>query len=385
MNKILIYLFLIFTLASCRNEDEAPSVSSGKTVLVYMVADNSLSTYVDNNIAEMREGMKGSPLNSKLIIYVDKLNSAPQLIKIENDNGTINEKVVKNYQEQNSVSPNVMASVISDVVKKYPAQSYGLVLWSHGYGWIPGGSNTKAISTRWFGQDDTKFMDIPDLVTALNTGPHFDYILFDACFMGGVESSYALRKNASYLIASPAEVLGDGFPYKDIVPYFFGSTEADYIKISALYYNHYKDLTITSNEYPSAAIGCIKCSELDSLAAQTAKIITAHHAPVATINASGIQHFEGYSPHLFYDLGDFINAFATNKERLSFEQQLNKAVIYKACTPIILSVTFYGDMYITINTFSGLNTFIPQTETSILNKAYKSCEWYNAAGWNCTN
>jgi len=383
--KILLILLAMSALFACINNDDPVATYAGKTVIVYMVADNNLSSYVEANIDSMAAGMKRSNVGSNLLIYVDKSDNIPQLIRIVKDvDGTVKKYVIKNYLEQNSLLPTVMASVISEAANRFPSQSYGLVLWSHGYGWLPGGGNTKNIPTRWFGQDGSNNMDIPDLVTALNAGPHFDYILFDACFMGGVETSYALRNNADYIIASPAEVMGDGFPYSELMPSLFGTTEADYIKAATLYYEHYNTLPASGSSYPSATVGCIKTSELSVLANQTAALITAHAAELNTFNASKVQHLEGYSPHLFYDFGDFIRLFATDNERTAFNEQLEKCVVYKACTPVILSATYYGNQLITISSFSGLNTYIPRSGLPIQNTTYHSTEWYATVGWSKT-
>jgi hypothetical protein len=388
--KTVIYLLtgiLIMAGATSCNDSsrEEAVISYRKSVLVYMIADNSLSSYAQENIDGMVAGMRACSAGSNLLIYVDKASEVPQLIQVTTQaDGTVKKTVVKSYDEQNSASPTVMSTVISDMVKCSPSQSYGLVLWSHGYGWLPGGGNTKTIPTRWFGQDGSNYMDIPDLVTALNAGPHFDYILFDACFMGGVETGYALRNNASYIIASPCEVMADGFPYDRIMASLLGTTETDYIQVATIYYGYYKGQSATGNSYPSAGIGCLRCSELDTLARETATLIASHAASLNTFSASSVQPMEGYSTHLFYDFGDFIRSFTTESERSAFEQQLSRAVVYKASTPSVLSSTGYGNQLVSIRSFSGLNTYIPQSGLSSQNTAYHSTEWYTAAGWNST-
>ena len=49
----------------------------------------------------------------------------------------------------------------------------------------------------------------------------FDFILCDACYMGAVEVAYDLREDCRYYVASPAAVMGGGFPYEDIVEHLF--------------------------------------------------------------------------------------------------------------------------------------------------------------------
>lgn len=237
MNKrfFIVVLILLFLMVSCRNDDEITDTTGGKTVLVYMVADNSLSSVAKTNIDSLEAGMSVNSVPGRVIVYVDCADENPMLFRLEKEkDGSVSRQIIKTYVEQNSVSIAVMASVLTEMTELFPSDSYGLVLWSHGYGWLPAATNSasKTVCRRSFGRDSRDEMDIADLVTALSAGPHFDYILFDACFMGGVETAYALRNCADYLIASPTEELSDGFPYSEMVPYMLGDTKADYIRMA---------------------------------------------------------------------------------------------------------------------------------------------------------
>jgi hypothetical protein len=389
--SLLFCFFLLLSFSACHKDDDTIETFQGKTVLVYMVADNSLSSEANINIDSLEAGLSRDTVNGNLLVYVDQLNDVPKLIQlVKPDNGTVRQQVVKAYKEQNSVSPTVMASVLKDVTDCFPSTSYGLVLWSHGYGWLPATSTSKAItsasaravSLRWFGLDGTDEMSLPDLVTALSAGPHFDYILFDACFMGGVETAYALRGCTNYVIASPAEVLADGFPYKKLVPSLFGSTESDYIRIASLFYDYYNS---QSGYRHSAAISCVKCSELENLAVEEKVLIDVHVDDLNTFDAASVQAMDSYTPHLFYDLGHFVECFTTEQERTSFENQLSKTVVYQACTPNILSVGSSGYTgFFPVNHFSGLNTYLPPSGNATLNTSYQTMEWYSAVGWGKT-
>ena len=79
---------------------------------------------------------------------------------------------------------------------------------------------------RSFGQDGkNNFMEINDLASALSKY-HFDFILFDACYMSCAEVAYAFRECADYIIGSPTEILANGFPYQSIMGDMF-KKEAD--------------------------------------------------------------------------------------------------------------------------------------------------------------
>ncbi|OJX88031.1 MAG: hypothetical protein BGP01_07010 [Paludibacter sp. 47-17] len=45
----------------------------------------------------------------------------------------------------------------------------------------------------------------------------FDFILFDACLMGVVETAYELRNNTNYILSPSTETIADGFPYDLII------------------------------------------------------------------------------------------------------------------------------------------------------------------------
>jgi hypothetical protein len=80
--------------------------------------------------------------------------------------------------------------------------------------------NPNAEMTRHIGDSQVTRYDITELSSAIeNNNIKFDYILFDACFMGNIESSYELRNVTKHIIASPCEVMGYGFPYARIMKY----------------------------------------------------------------------------------------------------------------------------------------------------------------------
>ncbi len=53
-------------------------------------------------------------------------------------------------------------------------------------------------------------MEISDFAAALGDC-HFDFIVFEACFMAGVEVAWELREKTDYVVASAAEILSPGF------------------------------------------------------------------------------------------------------------------------------------------------------------------------------
>lgn len=199
-----MFIFLVsFFLISC--EDDYYSTIQKETVIVYMVANNDLSDEAFDDINEMEYFFEGKAGN--LIVYIDFGVEAPRIIKVCPDQSDkIVSGTVITYPHQNSASPTVLRAVIDDVMELYPSESYGLILWSHGTGWLPPAYNT----LKSFGLDENFEMDILDLEEAI-PDKTFEYIIFDACLMESVEVVYQLRYKVPYILASPTEILANGF------------------------------------------------------------------------------------------------------------------------------------------------------------------------------
>ena len=99
---------------------------ANRTVLVYMAADNDLSANALQDIAEMQSAVL--PDNVHWVVYLDIAgDTVPQIFEIRNGE----RHIIRRYERQNSASGEVLHQIIQDVIASFPAQSYGLVLWSH--------------------------------------------------------------------------------------------------------------------------------------------------------------------------------------------------------------------------------------------------------------
>ena len=193
-----------------------------------MAADNDLSNDALLNIRQMQHGYRETGIH--FIVFVDADKKPPYLLKIK-ENGC---DTVKTYPELNSADPKTLNNILREIIKRYPANSYGLVMWSHASSWLPAGARVKS-----FGIDGSSEMNIPALANALPV--HFDFILFDACLMGSIEALYELRGKTNYIIASSVETIADGFPYVQIMPEFL-QKEVNLLKIAEMYFDFYESI-----------------------------------------------------------------------------------------------------------------------------------------------
>jgi hypothetical protein len=201
----LIVFILITVFGSCSKEDIPEQTSTNRTIIVYMAADNDLSADALADLEEMKQGFSETGVN--LIVFIDPVDENPYLLEIHPKE----EIFIQSYPEHNSVDPNTLKEVVSEIIALYPDREYGLVFWSHGTSWLPAGSGLRS-----FGKDSGKEMNIQDLAESLPA--KFDFILFDACLMGSVEVAYELKDKMDYFIASSTETIYTGFPYDKIMP-----------------------------------------------------------------------------------------------------------------------------------------------------------------------
>jgi hypothetical protein len=396
--KHLLFIFCtIFAFCSCNKEDEPVQPEenlSPRTVIMYLIADNSLDSDFIQNIYDLEEGLSADtklPQGTVVVYYDGKTsfagNSVPMLIKYEVDaNGKLTTKreVIKTYEEQNSCNPTVITQVLKDAVSLCPASSYALTIGSHAGGWLPTDYNT-----RWFGDDYGNRMDIPDLAEGIeNSGIHFDYLLSDACLMSQIEVIYELRNAADYLILSPAEVMGHGFPYADVITEMIGTgdIEDEAIAIGNEFVSYYRNLTneeinadFTGGKQRWATIAVIKSSEIDNLTSATQKLMNEYGDNMSIFTSSKLykmQYSCSYArstmAYSSYDFNAFARELTGGNIPSYFTNALEKAVIYK---DYVNEYNLNG-VYIDTTSYSGVGCYIPYP-----NKA-KWNEYYATLGWN---
>lgn len=372
--KGLLYWFLtiaLLLLCACEKEEE-PQVPlvAGRTVLVYFAADNNLSGSVEGDIAAMEEGLLHTDMhNGNLLVYVDKKGQSPQLLRLVQEGDSIRRELIEEYAiDHASATAERLHQVLQQVTDTYPSDRYGLVLWSHGTAWLPPDYKNYL---RSFGTDTgNHFMSVNDLTAALSDY-HFDFLLFDACYMASLEVAYALRHCTDYLIASPTEVLADGFPYQLFMQDLF-TPEANVVDIATQFYTYYQ------SSYGTVSV--TKTAELADLATACQAIFQGKGEEAlfaVPVQELQIMEYLTGNVHALYDCADYMRQLATDAQYEEFQSCLDRAVIYKATTPKSAYAYAYGT-YLPINRFSGLSIYVPQAELAELNNWYQQLEWYQA-------
>lgn len=182
------------------------------TIMIYMIGSDLEADglgYASADIEEMLEANIGENVN--LILQT---GGATSWKNTNIKGGTCQRFIIKNGQLEevanlgciNMVDPNSVTDFIRWGSKVYEANRYELIFWDHGGGTAMG-----------YGYDmyyKDEMLELPEIGEALKKGGvKFDFIGFDACLMGTIETAYMLEKYADYLIASEETEPGAGWGY----------------------------------------------------------------------------------------------------------------------------------------------------------------------------
>ncbi len=182
------------------------------TIMVYMCGSDleSRSGLASNDLQEMARADLGNNIN----LIVETGGAKQWKNSIVSSQGNQRYQVVngglraldRNMGRKSMVEPATLADFVRFCKDEFPADRYALILWDHGGGSISG-----------FGLDEhypRDSMTLDEIDQALRlAGCDFDFIGFDACLMGSLETALVAEKYADYLIASEAVEPGIGWYY----------------------------------------------------------------------------------------------------------------------------------------------------------------------------
>jgi len=408
----------LILMVSCHHKDdpEPEQKIANRTVLVYIAAENSLSPFLfhkngrNGNDGELHEMLIGSQQVStdNLILYVDASETTfPYMVRYQK--GKAVDSVM--MEECYACDPTSIYKVLTTTIEKYPAKDYGLVLWGHASGWriendtieytsvinarkksnprraygIDNGSNTE--------NDRGKWINIYTLAKVMQrTGQKFKFIFADCCQFQCIESAYDLRNCCDFIIASPAEIPGEGAPYHTMVPAMFSQNESFYKQMADAYYAQ------TSYGYKEP-LSVIKTSEIENLAMATRTILQSFvpqsiSESTPYLRMDSLIYYQGSNygtNHYMYDMNDFVLRYASIENYNQWRQAFDKAVVYRTPTFGLDGVWMsnnnnnidFNSFELNDERFGGVSMFVPQYPAgyySKYNNDIKKTGWYYAAG-----
>ena len=410
-HSFVLFFFCLLMMACGKQEEEPQPPASNKeqapvTVWAYLLADNSIKNEIRNNIKTMYEGLSKLEKQATLLVYWDGGNdtyikSSHCILRYTTDgegniNGTsardssyqirfiVEEgEIVKEYPSQDSTDKNVMVSVLKDMKRLSPADKIVLVAGSHGSAW----TNSILTQTRSFGQDGPgtdNTITTSDMADAIqNAGVELDLLLLDACLMGTIEVCYDFRKVANYMIVSPIEVPGPGFPFNEVMTDLYKGTVDGYKNACQKDIAHYGK---RPDGYDWSAISLIDGSKLDGLSSLIKNELVEHkdfihdYNPVGELQQYGVNKSATSLKRNFYyvsfDVLQFMNVLNGNNIPADLDNLFHETVLYADCLENSINYPLEKSKY------CGLGMYIPVKERPKWNDYFKTIEWYSAAGWD---
>ena len=392
-------LGLAFSLVACGGGGGGGGSDSGGgttgrewTYMVYMGADNNLSTAGEDDITEMAK--VGSTSGVAVVVqaefsqqYSTGLPTDTRRMLIQK--GVNNIAASTSIGNVNMADPAQLTAFIKWAQQTYPAKRYALVIWDHGAGWKTASLNTRRSLLRGAVQDETSdsFMSLPDLAKAVrNSGVHFDLINFDACLMAMYEVAYEFKGLVDYLVFSEETEPGDGDPYDTILndlktdPVMTGRTLATTIVNN--YYNFYASQR--TDGITKSAVDMSKLADLDAKILQLSANIISEFSSVSGAIASAQAATQKYTYTANHDLYAFCDFLSTNLP--SGQTKVAAAAVKAAVDNAVVANKWYGDK---VKNSHGIAIYSPTYNEVSSNNAVNdlakyallACNQTRATGW----
>lgn len=413
IQSVIFILLLSFSMSSCEKEEPVSTPPSTRqtdppvddltdfetsdpiirpnneqTVFMYLPWSTNLTSNFKQNITDLRKVVARNILkNERIIVFMCTKATEAFLFELVYEDGKEVRKTYKNYKypSPSYTTADGIAAILNDVETYAPAKRYAMIIGCHGLGWIPV-SNAQSRSrfsatkrhweydnvpmTRLFGGLSPEYQtDLTTLAKGISdVGLKMEYILFDDCYMSGVEVAYDLKDVTEHLIASTSEVMAYGMPYAEIGEYLIG--KVNYEKICEGFHSFYSNYTAM----PCGTLAVTDCSELENLATIMQDINSQYTFDPTLVGS--LQRLDGYSPVIFFDCWDYVSKLCPDQGLLAqFKEQLDRTVPFKRNTDYYYTMSG-GGKKIKIDTFSGITISDPSTSTEAARK--KETAWYAA-------
>lgn len=390
----------------------------GWTFLIYLAGDNSLSSYVNDDINEIEQGLYDALENGNsgvledavvlvLADYETRFDDTVLYLMTPDDNSwvisssEISDDAFSTDEDLNMGDPDTLSAFIEYGLEEYPSLYNALILWNHG-----GGSKSigfEDVSSRNICSDDTSddilYNDevqqaIADGLAAASVD-EFDIIGFDACLMGTVETAYELRNLATYYTGSAASEWGSGWDYQEIFGEF--STEDDVplpLEMADIFVTQYKESTDTESSYDNTMV-TIELSKMETLKTQIDDLaaelyVDGDSSLFETQRDNSAYYYDSY-PAYYYpytDLYSFCSGVSVSDDFTAEAQAAADDVLEALDNAVVAcyaeaDIDNFEDYYYTddANADRGLSIFISHGDETVTDAEDVTQSWYGYYQW----
>ena len=422
LKAIVVLLAVALLCSGCEgNCGKQKEKKYDKVLILYQAGRNSLSEELQADINELKQGDLPAAGDNKAIVIISHqptsyglygIKTKPCIIRLYKDKKglPVLDTLMRLGESDLLTKKEVMSRSLNYVAETFKSDHYGLILGSHGNGWLPvdyfahpdkykvsaGGTGAKAAPRITFPTGPVPFeeteplpgpkvrsfaeervneggtlyvyeMDIKDLAAGLPF--HFDYILMDVCLMGCVEVAYELKDKCDRIGFSPTEILSFGLDYSKVTARLLKDGDPDIQGVMDDYFDSYSAM---SGDYQSACYSLIDCSKLDALASACRTAFEEGRAAIAAVKPSAVQPFFRASRHWFYDLKDILDKAGAGSSAV--DRALEQCVIYEVHTQAFMP---HSSGFV-FRAFCGLSMYLPNDGSAYLDAYYKTLAWNKA-------
>ena len=333
------------------------------TVMIYMCGTDleSRSGMATKDLQEMLNAQVGDNVN--LLIYTGGCSqwrnnvissSTNQVYQVKNGNLTCLEQ---NAGKGGMMKAETLASFIQYCTKKFPANRNMLILWDHGGGSVTG-----------YGYDETDkragAMSLSTLNTALSKArTSFDFIGYDACLMGTVETALTMAPYADYLIASEETEPGVGWYYTNWLTALSRNSSIPTTELAKQIIDDFVDVCAQKCRGQATTLALTDLAELSALVPENFNAFAA--------STTELLQNDGYAT--------VSNARARSREFASSEKLDQVDLVHmalnlgtdeaKALSDAILSSVKYNRTASNMTNAYGLSIYFPYKRSSQINNA----------------
>lgn len=162
----------------------------------------------------------------------------------------------------NMGNPDTLGDFLSWGVSKYPAEKIGVIFWNHGGGSLSG------VCCDELNENDA--LTLPEINSALssvyqNMTDQFEFIGFDACLMGTIETANLVSTYARYMYGSEETESGSGWDYTSIGNFLGKNPGKNGAELGKVIADSYYEECSKINEENSSTLTIVDLQKIDDL------------------------------------------------------------------------------------------------------------------------
>lgn len=281
-----------------------PQPTKQWTILVYLDADNNLSSYGDYDINEMKAVGSDSSIN--IVVLWDNAGSTHGYYYIQSTGATL----LQDVGEVNMGSETTAKNFIDFATTNFPANHYMWIFWNHG------GAVDRSITYKGVCWDDTNNSDHlseveqKNIISYLNskTGKILDVLAYDACLMACAELFYQFRGMVNYIASSEQTIPGNGYNYNFISYIKNNPTCTAYYAAKAIF-DYYKSEYSTTSDVTFSVVNMAYASNLGTALNNFATAAKNSGISGTTFkNLKPTNNFSGYTWDLYVYMNNIYNS-----------------------------------------------------------------------------